>query len=77
MPTRWNATYYMICRFVDLETSVRGTIGLLDNIPDAIKPDEWIILQELIKVLKPFEETTNEISDQKYMTASLVIVIVQ
>ncbi|WP_447545078.1 hypothetical protein, partial [Neisseria gonorrhoeae] len=30
VPTRWNATYYMISRFVELETSVRGTMGLLD-----------------------------------------------
>lgn len=77
VPTRWNATYYMICRFVELETSIRGTMGLLDNVPDAIKSDEWIILHELIKVLKPFEEATIAISGQKYMTASLVIVIVQ
>jgi len=31
----------------------------------------------LIKVLKPFKEATKAISGQKYMTASLVIVIVQ
>ncbi|XP_060879011.1 E3 SUMO-protein ligase ZBED1-like [Metopolophium dirhodum] len=35
------------------------------------------VIAELIKVLKPFEEATKAISGQKYMTASLVIVIVQ
>lgn len=75
--TRWNSTCYMICRFVELETSIRGTLGLLNNAPDNLRPEEWIILQELIKVLKPFEEATKVISGQKYMTASLVIVIVQ
>jgi len=75
--TRWDSTYYMICRFVELETSIRGTLGLLNNAPDNLKPEEWVILQELIKVLKPFEEATKAISGQKYMTASLVIVIVQ
>lgn len=68
---------YMICRFVELETSIRGTLGLINNAPDNLRPEEWIILQELIKVLKPFEEATKAISGQKYMTASLVIVIVQ
>lgn len=67
VPTRWNATYYMICRFVELETSVRGTMGLLDNVPDVIKPDEWIVLQKFIKVLKPFEGATKAISGEKYM----------
>jgi len=75
--TRWNSTYYMICRFFELETSIQGTLGLLNNAPDNLKPEKWVILQELIKVLKPFEEATKAISGQKYMTASLVIVIVQ
>lgn len=75
--TRWNSSYYMLSRFVELETSIRGTMGLLNNAPNNLKPEEWIILQELIKVLKPFEEATKAISGQKYMTASLVIVIVQ
>ncbi|KAF0706619.1 zinc finger BED domain-containing protein 6-like, partial [Aphis craccivora] len=56
--TRWNSTYYMISRFVELETSIRGTMGLLNNAPNNLKPEEWIILQELIQVLKSFEEAT-------------------
>ncbi|XP_050063013.1 E3 SUMO-protein ligase ZBED1-like [Aphis gossypii] len=67
----------MICRFVELETSIRGTLGLLNNAPENLKPEEWVILIGLIKVLKPFEEATKAISGQKYITASLVIVIVQ
>jgi len=75
--TRWNSTYYMVCRFVELETSIRGTLGLLNNAPENLRPEEWTILKDLIKVLKPFEESTKAISGQKYMTASLVIVIVR
>ncbi|XP_008186193.1 zinc finger BED domain-containing protein 4-like [Acyrthosiphon pisum] len=75
--TRWNSTYYMVCRFVELETSIRGTLGLLNNAPENLRPEEWTILKDLIKVLRPFEESTKAISGQKYMTASLVIVIVQ
>jgi len=75
--TRWNSTYYMIDRFVEMQTSIRGTLGLLDNAPDTLRPEDWTILQDLIKILKPFEEATKAISGQKYMTASLVIVIVQ
>ncbi|KAL4105171.1 hypothetical protein QTP88_020443 [Uroleucon formosanum] len=67
----------MFNRFVEMETSIRGTLGLLDNAPDTLRPEDWTILQDLIKILKPFEEATKAISGQKYMTASLVIVIVQ
>ncbi|CAI6356385.1 unnamed protein product [Macrosiphum euphorbiae] len=77
VPTRWNSTYYMVCRFVELETSIRGTLGLINNAPENLKQEEWVILKDLIKILKPFEEATKAISRQKYMTASLVIVIVQ
>lgn len=75
--TRWNSTYYMINRFVELETAIRGTLGLLDNAPNALNSEEWIILQDMINVLKPFEEATKAISGKNYMTASLIIVIVQ
>ncbi|XP_050065565.1 E3 SUMO-protein ligase ZBED1-like [Aphis gossypii] len=75
---RWNSTFYMVCRFVELETFLfRGTLGLLNNAPENLRPEEWSILKDLIKVLKPFEESTEAISGQKYITASLVIVIVQ
>jgi len=67
----------MINRFVEMETLIRGTLGLLDNAPDTLRPENWIILQDLIKILKPFKEATKAISGQNYMTASLVIVIVQ
>jgi len=36
--TRWNSTYYMLNRFDEMETSIRGTLGLLDNAPDNLKP---------------------------------------
>lgn len=41
--TRWNSTYYMVCRFVELETSIHGTLGLLNIAPENLRPEEWII----------------------------------
>lgn len=29
----WNFTYFMIDRFVEKETTIRGILGLLDNAP--------------------------------------------
>ncbi|CAI6368031.1 unnamed protein product [Macrosiphum euphorbiae] len=75
--TRWNSTYYMLERFVELEDAIRGTLGLLDNPPQTLSADEWKITKELIQVLRPFEEATKAVSGSKYMTASIILVISQ
>lgn len=72
--TRWNSTFYMLQRFVDLEVAIRGAIGLLDKAPDSLNSNEWTV-KEFCKVLSPFEEATKEISGEQYMTTSLTIVI--
>ncbi|KAL4083712.1 hypothetical protein QTP88_029028 [Uroleucon formosanum] len=74
---RWNATFYMLERFVQLETSIRGTMGLLDNAPPCLNSDEWIAIKEFCSILRPFEEATRTVSGEQYITASLVIVIAQ
>lgn len=53
---RWNSTFYMISRFVELEDSIRGTLGLLDKAPENLKGEEWIILKEMCQVLKPLKK---------------------
>jgi len=45
--TRWNSTLYMIERLVELESSIRGTLGLLDNPPEGLTVDEWKVTREL------------------------------
>lgn len=66
--TQWNSTLYMIDdqRFDELENSIRGTLGLIDNSPEGLTVDEWKITKELCLVLRPFEETTKAVSGDKY-----------
>lgn len=75
--TRWNSTFYMLERFVELETSIRGTLGLLDKAPNGLNPNEWAVIKEFCKVLQPFEEATRAVSGEQYIAASMVIVIAQ
>jgi len=42
--TRWNASFYMLERFVQLETSIRGIMGLLDNAPPSLNSDSYHLL---------------------------------
>ncbi|CAI6352613.1 unnamed protein product [Macrosiphum euphorbiae] len=67
----------MIERLVELESSIRGTLGLLDNPLEGLTVDEWKVTKELCIVLGPFEEATKAVSGDKYMAASLVIVLAE
>lgn len=71
--TWWNATYYMLQRFIELESSIRGTLRLLDKAPQSLNCDEWTLLKELCTVLRPFEEATKAVSGESYITASIVL----
>lgn len=73
--TRWNSTYLMIQRFIELEEAIRSTVALLDTTLPQLTLEEWQLLKQLRIILEPFENATCVISGQKYLVASLVIVI--
>ncbi|XP_072375369.1 E3 SUMO-protein ligase ZBED1-like [Diabrotica undecimpunctata] len=74
--TRWNSTFYMLDRVLELEYEVRTTMALLNvnNLP-IISIGEWQLLQQLRMCLKPMEEVTKIISGEKYVTLSSVIIL--
>lgn len=73
VPTRWNSTFYMLERFIELEDAIRSSVALLHaNLP-ILRASDWNVLKQLHTILKPFEEATKQISGEKYMTASFVI----
>lgn len=75
--TRWNSTFYMVERFVELEEVLKATIPRcrLSGALPQIDTDEWTILKEMCKILHPFEDATKSVSGEKYASASLVIVL--
>lgn len=75
VPTRWNSTFYMIKRFVELEVALRATIALLDVDLPIVSGADWEILKQLCKILAPFETTTKVVSGESYMNGSLIIVL--
>nr|XP_022910860.1 zinc finger BED domain-containing protein 1-like [Onthophagus taurus] len=73
--TRWNSTFYMLERFCELEEAIRTTISLIKKELSVITSDEWDIIKELVTILKPLENVTNIICGEKYVTASLAVVL--
>ncbi|KAF9413705.1 hypothetical protein HW555_008151 [Spodoptera exigua] len=75
VPTRWNSTFQMVKRFVELEQYLRATMAILKKDLPIISNEEWLLLYEISKNLQPFDQATETINGEKYMTGSLVIVM--
>lgn len=73
--SRWNSTFYMVSRFVELKEALRSTMALVDRDLPQITVEDWSVLTQLITVLHPFEQLTKDMSGEKYLTASSVIVM--
>ncbi|XP_021004027.1 zinc finger BED domain-containing protein 4-like [Parasteatoda tepidariorum] len=75
--TRWNSTFYMLERYVLLKDAIKTTIVLINKDLPILSENEWLICEEVVEVLRPFEEITRELSGEKYVTASKIPVIVK
>ncbi|XP_052754547.1 E3 SUMO-protein ligase ZBED1-like [Galleria mellonella] len=75
VPTRWKSTYHMVQRFVDLEKYIKVTMTDQKSDLPAVTNIEWNLLTEVSKILQPFDQATETISNEKYMPGSLVIVM--
>ncbi|XP_045778147.1 zinc finger BED domain-containing protein 4-like [Maniola jurtina] len=75
VPTRWNSTFAMLQRFVELENQICATVAVLKKDLPILTLEEWTVFHELCKVLKPFDEATKAMSGEDYMTASTIIVM--
>lgn len=75
VPTRWNSTFAMLQRFVELENQICATVAILKKDLPILTVEEWTMFHELCKVLKPFDEATKAMSGEDYMTASTIIVM--
>lgn len=76
--TRWNSTFLMFSRLVELEIPIRA---VLSN-PDIVSPSDamhlemtdfnWRLIKELIPVLKPIKVATDRLSATTYPSLSMV-----
>lgn len=75
VPMMWNSTFYMIQRFVELESAISCMVTIQESNYLLIQPDEWTVLKELTKILKSLEAITKAADQENYMLASLPIVL--
>ena len=84
--TRWNSSYYAWERLIKIKIYIQILIAeLVNNENDVdgkkdgkqlekimLSSDEWELLQELVITLGPFEEATNYLGGEKYITHSIM-----
>ena len=75
--TRWNSTYYMLRRFLEVLPAVRHLSLILVDFPPMISPSNVEVLKEILSILQPLEKVTVELSAEKYVTLSKVIPMVK
>lgn len=74
--TRWNSTYDMLERFIELADKISGILLQQPAAPIMLTASELHAVKEFVQLLKPFDEATRIICGEHYITGSKVIPIV-
>ena len=70
--TRWGSTLNMLQRLMEQQAAIAAVLmsGKVRHLmPES---DEWVIIEELVDILKPFHHATEVLSAEKYPTFSTV-----
>ncbi|XP_065681394.1 zinc finger BED domain-containing protein 4-like [Hydra vulgaris] len=68
--TRWNSTYFMVRRFLEIKTSINEVLGDL-NI-DSLANSEWIMFQDFVNLLEPFANETDILQTDALSLSSVI-----
>uniref|UniRef100_A0A3Q3QX58 HAT C-terminal dimerisation domain-containing protein n=1 Tax=Monopterus albus TaxID=43700 RepID=A0A3Q3QX58_MONAL len=74
--TRWNSVFYMFERLLEQKEAVTTVLCLLGKTSLCLSEEDWSTITVSIEALKPFEEVTREISNEKHVSVSKVIPLV-
>ncbi|XP_043271191.1 E3 SUMO-protein ligase ZBED1-like [Venturia canescens] len=73
VPTRWNSTYFMFERFIEMSEIISAVLLKFPKSPLMLSASELQLARETVQVLKPLEHASKEAGGQTYVTASRVI----
>ncbi|KAJ8911505.1 hypothetical protein NQ315_014430 [Exocentrus adspersus] len=75
--TRWNSALIMMERLQEIKSALSVTVTDLPQAPQFLNASDWEILTDCVKVLKPLETMTKELSGEKYPTMALIIPLIR
>lgn len=73
--TRCYSTLHMCERMCEVQEPLNAAIAVLMNPVECLTTEEWEALKEIAVVLKPFDAVTTEISAERAVTASKIIML--
>lgn len=74
--TRWNSTFYMVSRILQLSDVLALVCRKVIQAPDYLTASEEKVGKEIIKILEIFEQATKLVSADTYPTSSLIIPVI-
>ncbi|KAF0691848.1 zinc finger BED domain-containing protein 1-like, partial [Aphis craccivora] len=75
--TRWNSTFFMLERLIKLKEPLTIVMITLKETPSNLESQEWSIIEDMIPLLRPFNNLTVELSAEQYPTISKVIPLIR
>nr|XP_042911777.1 zinc finger BED domain-containing protein 4-like [Parasteatoda tepidariorum] len=73
--TRWNSTFYMLNRLQELQNAISICANGNNEIQN-FSSYQWILIENCIKLLQPFEEITQQISSSKSLISEVIPMVV-
>ncbi|XP_060878631.1 zinc finger BED domain-containing protein 4-like [Metopolophium dirhodum] len=70
--TRWNSSFYMLKRLLQLKTAILVYISDVESTLPTFSPNDWLLMESLIHLLKSFEELTKRISSNKSIISEVI-----
>lgn len=65
----------MLERFVLLEDAIKSTLALSDERWETLTSEEWRLCREMCVILKPFDQLTETMSAEKYVSGSQILIL--
>ncbi|GBP97507.1 Zinc finger BED domain-containing protein 4 [Eumeta japonica] len=69
-PTRWNSSYHMLERLDCIKDSL--SLYASNNKIEQFNADDWTLIQDLVKVLKPLDDVTKTLSSQNSCISDVI-----
>lgn len=73
-PTRWNSTFHMLQRLVEQRTAITVATSSI-NLNVQLMNSDWILAENLVKILKLFDEATNSLSSSKATLGDVIPIV--
>lgn len=72
-PSRWNSTFLMFSRILEIKEFVLGTLSIMNAAPLLnLNEEDWLVIEKSCTILTAFDEITEEMSSENFVPVSKI-----